>query len=67
MATVKEINHDSSTTLTVHYDTVSDTDGKLSAGAAGALSSSTYGVICDFDTSSSDLNVDRGVHGLNRQ
>lgn len=44
MATVKEINHDSSTTIGDHYSSVTDTDGAVTVTGAAALASSTYGV-----------------------
>lgn len=53
MATVEEKNHDSSTTLGDHYDSVSNGDGGLSIIAGAALDGSTYGVQCDWDAGGS--------------
>ncbi len=44
MATVKEINHDSSTTLSDFYDTISDPNARLSVIPGAALNSSTNGL-----------------------
>lgn len=49
MATVKEINHDSSTTIGDHYDTVVDAASVLAVNGTAALNGSTYGVDVDFD------------------
>lgn len=57
MTTVKEINHDSSTTIGDHYDTVTDPDGSLSVSAGAALNSSTYGVDCDLDQGTSTITL----------
>lgn len=48
MATVKEINHDSSTNINVHYDTVVG-GAVFTVNAAAALDGSTYGVKMDWD------------------
>lgn len=48
MATIKEINHDSSTTLGDHYDTVTDTENRLSVTIAAALRGSTNGVNVNY-------------------
>lgn len=56
MTTVKEINHDSSTTLSVHYtDTVINTDGAATVTGGAALNSSTFGVNYDLDTTSTNI------------
>lgn len=53
MATIKEINHDSSTTLSNHYTTsISDPDGAVTVTIGAALNSSTNGVNMDFDAGS---------------
>ncbi len=44
MATIKEINHDSSQTLSVHYDTIVDTGSRLTVTNGSALSGSTNGI-----------------------
>lgn len=49
MATVKEINHDSSTTIGDHYSTVVDAATVLEVNGTAALNGSTYGVDVDFD------------------
>jgi hypothetical protein len=55
MATVKEINHDSSTTIGVHYDTVTDSDGAITVAAPFALDGSTYGIEMDYDAGTSQV------------
>jgi hypothetical protein len=57
MATVKEINHDSSTTIGVHYDTVTDPDGAVSVTVGAALDSSVYGVEIDYDAGSNAITL----------
>lgn len=49
MATYKEINHDSSTTLSDFYDSITDPDGGFSVLVAAALGGSTNGVRADYD------------------
>ncbi len=49
MATHKEINHDSSTTIGDFYDSVTDPDGSISVTAAAELGDSTNGVRMDYD------------------
>lgn len=49
MATYKEINHDSSTTIGDFYDSVTDPDGSISVLVAAALGGSTNGVRMDYD------------------
>lgn len=44
MATIQEITHDSSTTLTDHYDTVTGPEGALTVTSEAALRGSVYGV-----------------------
>lgn len=54
MATVKEINHDSSTTLSDFYTiTITDTDGAVTVTIPSALNGSTNGVEMDYDAGSS--------------
>ncbi|KKK72721.1 hypothetical protein LCGC14_2901050 [marine sediment metagenome] len=51
MATVKEINHDSSTVLANFYtDTIIDADGRATVTVGSALNGSTNGVNLDYDT-----------------
>jgi hypothetical protein len=49
MATVKEINHDSSLVLGDFYGSVTDPDGAVSVTVASALGGSVNGVDMDFD------------------
>lgn len=49
MATIKEITHDTSTTIGDFYDSVVDTDGAFTVSAAAALNVSVNGVDIDFD------------------
>lgn len=56
MATVKEINHDSSTTLADHYtDLVTDTDGAVTVTTGAALNSTTNGVSTDMDAGAATI------------
>lgn len=48
MATVKEITHDSSTTIGDFYSSVTDIDGAIIVSAAAALGDSVNGVNMDF-------------------
>lgn len=57
MATHKEINHDGSTTLSDHYDTIVDTSGGLSVIGGAALGGSALGVRADFDAGTSLMLV----------
>lgn len=52
MATVKEINHDSSTTIGDFYSTVTDTDGAITVAPGAALAGSTNGIEMDYDAGS---------------
>jgi hypothetical protein len=49
MTTVKEINHDSSTTLSDFYSSITDTDGAITVNVASALGGSTNGLEMDYD------------------
>lgn len=60
MATVKEINHDSSTVIGNHYSSVTDPDGAITVGAAAALDGSTYGVEMDYDAGANDVTLSEG-------
>ena len=55
MATVKEINHDSSTTIGDFYGSVTDTDGAITVSVAAALGGSTNGVDMDFNAGSNTV------------
>jgi len=61
MSTVKEINHDSSTTIGNHYTTVTDTDGAIAVNGTAALAGSTYGVEMDYDTGTNDVTLKEPV------
>ncbi len=49
MATIKEINHDSSTTLSDHYGSITDPDGAVTVTTGAALKSSTNGIDANYD------------------
>lgn len=55
MATIKEINHDSSTTIGDFYGTVTDTDSAITITVAAALENSTNGINCNYDAGSSTI------------
>jgi len=57
MSTVKEINHDSSTTIGDHYDSVTDVDGRATVTVVAALNGSTNGVNFDYDTAGSNTVI----------
>lgn len=59
MATIKEITHDSSTTLTDHYDNVTDPGGDMTVTPGAALRGSIYGVNISVD--GGDSNVDEAL------
>lgn len=56
MATLLEITHDSSTTLSDFYNTINNSDGALSINVGSALNGSVNGVEMDFDAGVSNLN-----------
>lgn len=57
MATIKEINHDSSTTIGDHYGSVTDPDGAVTVTTGAALRSSTNGIDADFDAGTNIPNL----------
>jgi hypothetical protein len=57
MATVEEKNHDSSTTVGDHYDTINDPDGAASVIAGAALDGSTYGLRADYDAGTNGFQL----------
>jgi hypothetical protein len=62
MATIQEINHDSSTTLTDHYDgSITDTDGAITITPASRLDLSTNGLNMDYDAGSADAIVEQNI------
>lgn len=56
MATVKEINHDSSTTLSDFYNTISNPDSAITVTVGAALDSSTNGVNVNYDAGSNNAS-----------
>lgn len=53
MATVHEIDHDSSTTIGDFYDTVTDPNGAFTVTPTAALNGTTNGVLIDYDAGAS--------------
>lgn len=65
MATVKEINHDGSTTLSDHYTTtITDPDGAATVIPGAALSGSTNGVNIDFDAGTNFITLEEDFTAL---
>jgi hypothetical protein len=65
MATVKEINHDSSTTLSDHYTTtISDPDGGATVTVPAALNGSTNGVNIDYDAGTNFITLEEDFTAL---
>jgi hypothetical protein len=65
MATVKEINHDSSTTIGDFYTTtVTDPDGAITVTPIAALDSSTNGVEMDYDAGSNTVFLEEDFVAL---
>ncbi len=60
MATVKEINHDSSTTLSDFYSTIFDPDGAYTVTPTAALNGSTNGVEADYDAGTQNARIEEG-------
>lgn len=61
MATIQEINHDSSTTISDHYDTIVDNDNALSATAGSRLDLSTNGVDADYTTGTEVASLRKNI------
>jgi hypothetical protein len=57
MATLHEITHDSSTTLSDFYDTINDSDGAITVTPAAALGGSTNGLSIDNDAGASSFDI----------
>ncbi len=57
MATLKEITHDSSTTLSDFYGTINDPDSAITVTAAAALGGSTNGLSIDNDAGASSPDL----------
>ncbi|MCK5641313.1 MAG: hypothetical protein KAJ19_10965 [Gammaproteobacteria bacterium] len=57
MATVKEINHDSSTTLSDFYSTISNPDGAITVTPGAQLNGSTNGLDIDYDAGTNNANI----------
>jgi hypothetical protein len=57
MATVQEINHDSSTILSDFYDSITDTDGAVTVTPTAALDGSTNGLLVDYDAGSNNAII----------
>jgi hypothetical protein len=57
MATLKEITHDSSTTLSDFYSSITDPDGAVTVTAAAALGGSTNGLNIDNDAGAGAINL----------
>jgi len=64
MATVKEITHDSSTTIGDFYDTVLDVDGSISVSTGDALNGSVNGVGFDYDNGTNEGELTEGFTDL---
>ncbi len=58
MTTIKEITHDSSTTLSDFYGTITDVDGAVTVTSASALGGSTNGLSIDYDAGSNLAQVE---------
>jgi hypothetical protein len=61
MATVKEINHDSSTTIGDFYSAVTDTDGAITVEPAAALGGSVNGVEMDLDAGTQTVSLAENI------
>ncbi len=60
MATIKEINHDSSTTLSDFYSTIFDPDGAYTVTPTAALNGTTNGVEADYDAGIQNARIEEG-------
>ena len=61
MTTIKEIDHDSSTTLSDFYSSISDSDGAMTVTPGAALGGSTNGLNFDYDAGGSTVTLSESI------
>jgi hypothetical protein len=64
MATLKEITHDSSTTLSDFYNTIFDPDGAYTVTPAAALNGTTNGVEADYDAGTQNARIEESFASI---